>query len=500
MSSVPDVLSPHRKAAILATCCLSLLIVSMDATIVNVAIPSIRADFGASPSQLQWVIDVYTLVLASLLMLSGTTADRFGRRRVFQIGLATFALGSLLCSLAPSIGVLIAARFLQAVGGSMLNPVAMSIITNTFSGRVERARAVGVWGAVVGISMALGPMVGGVLIDLLSWEFVFLINLPICLIAFVATALVVPESKSKRVRSLDPIGQALAIVFMVGLIVGLIEGPGLGWTDPTTIGIFVVAAVAFVAFCKYELHRSDPFIELRFFRSVPFSTATVTGVCAFAAYGAFLFMMSIYLQSIRGFTPVETGLLFLPIAVGTLIVSPLSGRLVGRYGTRPSLVASGLLLAVASALLAQLGTDTPNWQLLVIFGMFGVGFGAVNAPITTAAVSGMPRDRAGAASAVASTSRQVGVSIGVALSGTIAGSVIEATPGSTASLSAMAPLWWVAFGLALVIAALGIYSTTAKSAATTDKVAALFAESDETPIVQPTVAGRSRTSGGGGDA
>ncbi|WP_051721915.1 MULTISPECIES: MFS transporter [Actinomycetes] len=496
MTKPVEDLSRNRKVAILATCCLSLLIVSMDATIVNVAIPSIRSDFEATPTELQWVIDVYTLVLASLLMLAGTTADRFGRRRVFQIGLTLFALGSLLCSLAPSVEVLIAARFLQAVGGSMLNPVAMSIITQTFSGRVERARAVGVWGAVVGVSMALGPIVGGVLIDLFSWQSVFLINLPICLIAVIATIVVVPESKSQRVRGLDPIGQGLAITFMAGVVIGLIEGPGMGWTDWRTIGIFVVAIVAFGGFCAYELRRTDPFIELRFFRSIPFSAATVTGICAFAAYGAFLFMMSIYLQGIRGYSPVETGLMFLPIAIGTVICSPLSGRLVGRYGTRPSLVFAGVMLALASSLLTQLGPDTPNWQMLIVFGMFGVGFGAVNAPITTAAVSGMPRERAGAASAIASTSRQLGISVGVALSGTIAGSVIAAGPDSPVSVSAMAPLWWVAAGLALTIAALGIFSTTEASARTTSRVADLFAEADEKPIVQPThrtpTGGRSR--------
>ncbi len=478
----------------MATCCLSLLIVSMDATIVNVAIPSIRSDLDATPSQLQWVIDVYTLVLASLLLLSGTMADRFGRRRVFQIGLGTFALGSLLCSLAPTIQVLIAARFLQAVGGSMLNPVAMSIITQTFSGRVERARAVGVWGAVVGISMSLGPIVGGLLIDSFSWESVFWINLPICLIAVVATALVVPESKSAKVRGLDPIGQGLAIVVMAGMIVGLIEGPGLGWTDPRTIAIFAVGIASFAAFCRYELRRDEPFIELRFFRSVPFAAATVTGVFAFAAYGAFLFMMSIYLQSIRDYSPVQTGLMFLPIAAGTLVFSPLSGRLVGKYGTRPSLVIAGLLLAVASATLTQLDQYTPNWQLLVVFGLFGIGFGMVNAPITTAAVSGMPRDRAGAASAIASTSRQVGISLGVALSGTLAGTVIAADANSAGAVDDMAPLWWVSVGLALGIAALGFYSTTAASARTTQRVATLFAESDEEPITQPTLAGRARGS------
>ncbi len=179
-------MSPRRKAIILVSCCLSLLIVSMDATIVNVAIPSIRADLGASASQMQWVIDIYTLVLASLLLLSGATADRFGRRRTFQIGLTVFALGSLMCSVAPNIETLIAARLLQAIGGSMMNPVAMSIITQVFTGRVERARAIGIWGGVVGISMALGPIVGGALIEFVDWRAVFWINLPICALAIAA--------------------------------------------------------------------------------------------------------------------------------------------------------------------------------------------------------------------------------------------------------------------------------------------------------------------------
>lgn len=216
----PSVPTPRRKAIILATCCLSLLIVSMDATIVNVALPAIRTDLSGSVSDLQWVIDVYTLVLASLLMLSGATADRYGRKRLFQIGLSVFALGSLLCSLAPTIGFLIAARAVQAIGGSMLNPVAMSIITQVFVEPRERARAIGMWGAVVGISMAVGPIVGGLLIDLISWQAVFWINLPVCAIAIALTAIFVPESRSPVVRTLDPVGQILAIIALATLVYG----------------------------------------------------------------------------------------------------------------------------------------------------------------------------------------------------------------------------------------------------------------------------------------
>ncbi|MGZ5392591.1 MAG: MFS transporter [Mycobacterium sp.] len=436
------------------SCCLSLLIVSMDATIVNVAIPNIRADLGATASQLQWVIDIYTLVLASLLLLAGAAADRFGRRRTFQLGLSVFALGSLMCSLAPNIETLIAARFLQAIGGSMMNPVAMSIITQVFTGRVERARAIGVWGGV-------------------DWRSVFWINLPICALAILLTAIFVPESKSATMRDVDPIGQGLGMASLFGIVFVLIEGPGLGWSDVRTIACGLVAVVAFVGFLAYESRRHDPFIDLRFFRSIPFASATVIAVCAFAAWGAFLFMMSLYLQDERGFSAMNTGLIYLPVAIGALVFSPLSGRMVGRWGSRPSLLIAGSLITAATLLLSQLNATTPVWQLLVIFAVFGIGFSMVNAPITTAAVSGMPTDRAGAASAVASTSRQIGVSLGVALCGSVAGSAL-ATMGADFAVAAR-PLWFVGAALGVTIFVLGFYSTSPRALRSAERLAPLIA-------------------------
>jgi EmrB/QacA subfamily drug resistance transporter len=465
-------LSARRKTIILASCCLSLLIVSMDATIVNVAIPSIRTDLHASAAQMQWVVDIYTLVLASLLMLAGATGDRFGRRRVFQIGLATFAFGSLLCSVAPTITMLIAARLIQGIGGSMLNPVALSIISQIFVERVERARALGIWGAVVGISMALGPIVGGFLIDAVGWRAVFWINLPICAAAIILTAVFVPESKSATMRDIDPVGQLLAVLTLFGLVFVLIEGPGLGWTDPRIVAIAVAAAVAFALFLRYESRRHDPFIDLRFFRSIPFASATVTAVCAFAGWGSFLFMMSLYLQGERGYSAAHTGLIYLPIAIGALFFSPLSGRLVGRYGSRPSLLASGILITAASVMLTFLTPGTPVWELLVIFTVYGMGFGIVNAPITNAAVSGMPNDRAGAASAVTSTSRQVGVSIGVALCGSVAGTAL-ASAGAQFTSAAL-PLWFVNIALGLAIVVLAIISTSARAMRSAERLAPLI--------------------------
>jgi EmrB/QacA subfamily drug resistance transporter len=472
-----DALTQRRKTIILISCCLSLLIVSMDSTIVNVAIPSIRADLGASATQMQWVVDVYTLVLASLLMLSGATGDRFGRRRVFQIGLAVFASGSLLCSLAPTINLLIAARLVQGIGGSMLNPVALSIISQVFTGRVERARALGLWGAVVGISMALGPTVGGLLIQVVGWRAVFWINLPICALAVVLTAIFVPESKSATMRNLDPIGQGLAVTFLFSLVFTLIEGPVAGWTHPRTLAIAALAVAAFAGFLRYERQRVDPFVDVRFFRSIPFAGATLTAVMALTGWGAFLFMMSFYLQNERHFSAMHTGLIYLPIAIGALVFSPLSGRIVGRYGSRPSLVTAGVLMATAAGMLTTLTATTPIWRVVLIFAVYGVGFAMMNAPVTNAAVSGMPLDRAGAASAVTSTSRQVGVSIGVALCGSIAGPALAGTGVDFATQSA--PLWWMCVGIGVTITVLGIASTSPRALRSAERLAPLIKDLPE---------------------
>jgi EmrB/QacA subfamily drug resistance transporter len=468
-----NALSARRKVIILISCCLSLLIVSMDATIVNVAIPSIRTELHASASELQWVIDVYTLVLASLLLLSGATADRFGRRRVFQIGLTIFAVGSLLCSAAPDIHTLIAARLLQGIGGSMLNPVALSIISQVFVGRVERARAIGVWGAVMGIAMALGPMLGGALIELGDWRAVFWINLPICAAAILLTAIFVPESRSAAMRDVDPIGQALAVTFLFSVVFVLIQGREMGGSPAPSVAISIVAVLALLGFLRYESRRKDPFIDLRFFHSIPFASATVIAVCAYAGYGAFLFMMSLYLQGARHYSAFHTGLMYLPISVAALTLSPLSGRLVGRFGSRPSLVAAGIMITAATLMLAGLTVTAPVWAVVAIFAVFGAGFAMANAPITTTAVSGMPIDRAGAASAVASTSRQVGVSIGVALCGSLAGAALTASAGQYTADAR--PLWLMCTALGLAITTLAIWSTSRPAIRSAERLAPLIA-------------------------
>jgi EmrB/QacA subfamily drug resistance transporter len=452
-------LTRRRRLLILVICSMSLLIVGLDVTIVNVALPAIHRSLGASVSGLQWTIDAYTLTIASLLMLSGSTADRIGRRKVFLIGLVVFSTGSLLCALAPTLQLLIGARVLQAIGGSMLNPVAMSIIRNVFDDPRERAQAIGVWGAMIGLSMALGPIVGGALVDSLGWRWVFLVNVPVGLLAVTLTTMFVPESRAPRPRRLDPVGQALVIVALASLTYAIIEGGSAGFTSPGILSLFGLSLVSFVALVFYELHRREPLLEMRFFKSVPFSGASAIAVCAFAGQGGFLFLNTLYLQNVRGLSPFDAGLYVLPMAAMTLVFAPLSGHIVGRYGSRVPLVVAGTTLTIAAVMLTQITADSSPAYVLGAYFVFGFGFGMVNPPITNTAVSGMPPSQAGVAAAVASTSRQVGNTLGVAIVGAVAGAGISGAIGKSFATATHAS-WWIIAGLSFAIVILGFATTT----------------------------------------
>ena len=466
-------LSPRRRTLVLAICCLSLLIVGMDNTIVNVALPSIRTDLHASLSGLQWTVDAYTVVLASLLILSGSTGDRLGRRRTFQTGLVLFSIGSLLCSLAPGLGWLVVFRMVQAVGGSMLNPVAMSIITNVFTDPRERARAIGVWGGVVGVSLGVGPIVGGLLTETLGWRAIFWINVPIGVLAFVLAALFVPESKAPHPRRVDPIGQLLVIGVLATLTYAIIDAPTAGWGSARTAGLFAAVAVALTALLAYEPRRTDPLIEVRYFRSTPFAGATVIAVGAFAAFSGLLFLTTLYLQDVRGLTALQAGLFIVPMAVVTTVCAPISGRVVGSRGPRLPLLVAGIAMFVGVLPLTGLTSHTSYAWLLTSFVIFALGFGVVNAPITNTAVSGMPREQAGVAAAFASTSRQVGASLGVAIVGSVINSGVRRSLHDELAVASR-PAWWIVAGCALAVFVLGLLTTGARARVSAARTAALF--------------------------
>ncbi|MFF3762830.1 MFS transporter [Streptomyces sp. NPDC001922] len=467
-------LSHRRRLLVLGICCMSLLIVSLDNTVLNVALPAMRRDLDASVPGLQWTIDAYTLVLASLLMLAGSTADRIGRRRVFKAGLVLFTLGSVLCSVAPGLGWLVAFRMVQAVGGSMLNPVAMSIITNTFTDPRERARAIGVWGGVVGISMAAGPLVGGVLVDGVGWRSIFWLNLPVGLAALVLTARYVPESRAARPRRVDAVGQLLVIALLGSLTYAIIEGPAAGWTSPLILTCATVALLAAVGLVRYERRREEPLIDPRFFHSAPFSGATVIAVSAFAALGGFLFLSTLYLQEIKGLSALQAGVWMLPMAATTFVCAPLSGRLVAVRGPRLPLLLAGVSMAASGLLFAVFDAQRSDGLLLTGYVLFGVGFGLVNAPITNTAVSGMPRSQAGVAAAVASTSRQVGQSLGVAVIGAVLATGVRATADAGAFVAASDPAWWIIAGCGAAVLAVGLATTGGWAARSAQRTAALF--------------------------
>ncbi|WP_406367136.1 MFS transporter [Streptomyces sp. NBC_01546] len=464
----PSQPSRRQRMVVLAICCMSLLIVSLDNTVLNVALPSMRRDLNASVAGMQWTIDAYTLVLASLLMLAGSTADRIGRRKVFVAGLVLFSVGSLLCSLAPTLDWLIAYRMVQAVGGAMLNPVAMSIITNTFTEPAERARAIGVWGAVAGISMAAGPLVGGVLVDSVGWRSIFWVNLPVGLVALALTLRHVPESRAARPRRVDPVGQLLVMALLGSLTYGIIEAPAAGWRSPLIMGCALVAVASLVGLLRYEPRREEPLIDFRFFRSAPFSGATVIAVSAFAGMAGFLFLNTLYLQEVLGLDALHAGLYMLPMAAMTMLVAPLSGRLVGSRGPRLPMLIAGVAMAASGLLFAAFRAETSTALMFTGYVLFGLGFGMVNAPVTNTAVSGMPRSQAGVAAAIASTSRQTGSTLGVAVVGAVLAAGLAR--GSDFAGSA-APAWWIITVCGLLVLVVGAASSGQWARSTAERTA-----------------------------
>jgi EmrB/QacA subfamily drug resistance transporter len=473
---VPE-LSRQRRYLVLAICCMSLFLVGMDTTVINVALPSIGRDFHAPVSGLQWTVDAYLLVIASLLMLSGSVADRVGRRRIFQVGLAIFTLGSLACSLAPSLGWLIAFRALQAVGGSMLNPVAMAIVTNVFTDPKERAKAIGLWGSVFGLSVALGPVIGGVLVDSVGWRGVFWVNIPFGIAALALTARYVPESRAATRRSLDPFGQILVLLALVTVSYGIIEGPDLGWSSALIVACFAVAVVAITVLLAWSRRVAEPLIDLRFFRSLPFSGAALTAVTGMTAFAGFLFLITLYLQEVRGYSALTAGLCLVPMALLMAVSAPLCGRFIAAHGTRIPLVIAGTGITAGGVLLAFLTAASPVWYLLLSCMVLGLGMGWVNAPITNNAVAGMPRARAGTAAGIASTGRHVGSSLGVAVMGSVLAAGLH---GSIASgfASATRPAWWIVAAMGASVLALALVTTGRAGRASATRAAALIESAD----------------------
>jgi MFS family permease len=357
----------------------------------------------------------------------------------------------------------------------MLNPVSLSIVTTTFTDKRARARALGVWGAISGVSLGFGPLVGGLLTESVGWRSIFWVNVPVVIAAILLTAFFVPESRAERARRADLLGQVLVILTLAGVVFGLIEGPQLGWGSPATLGAFGIAVAALGAFVAIELRVREPLIDPRFFGSIPFSSAFLAAIFAFGSWSAFLFTNTLYLQDVRQFSPILTGLLFMPAGIAILVMSPVSGHLVGTRGTRLPLTLAGTAIGLAAIVLTTTTTGSPVWLIAGIFALFGLGFGLVNAPITNTAVSGMPNNQAGAAAAITSTGRQIGVSLGIAIAGSVTGAAGSGKVGRAFATEAH-PLWWLILAAALVIVALASLSNTDWASRSSKRIAPLIGE------------------------
>jgi EmrB/QacA subfamily drug resistance transporter len=465
-----------RRAVVLGVCCMSVLLAGIDMTAVNLALPAIGSEFHATVGGLSWTIDAYTLTLAAFLLFSASMADRIGCKRVFLIGLCVFVVGSALCAFAPSLGWLIAFRVLQAIGGSMLNPVAMAILSAAYPQRAERARAIGVWAGATGIALAVGPILGGALVDsTLGWRWIFAINIPIGIVAIVVAAVAVAESKAARARRFDPLAQLLVVVLLTGLTYGIIEGGRDGWGTPSVIVGLAAAVSALVGILLYEPRRRDPMLQLAFFRSIPFSGANLIAVAAFALLSSFLFLNSLYLQQGRGFTALQAGLMIVPLAVVSLVYGPINGRILARWGSRPCLIVAGVSYTAAAFMLVNISAHSLVWWLLVAYALFGLGGAAVGAPITHTAVAGMPPSQAGLAAGVSSTTRQIGSTLGVAIASVILGANVAGNSPS-ALIQSMHAGWWLNVGYGLFALLLGILTTTPWARRTATTVAVAVAE------------------------
>jgi EmrB/QacA subfamily drug resistance transporter len=406
----------ERRWVTLVVVCMSLIVITIDNTILNVALPTIVRDLGASGADLQWMLDAYLLAFASLLLTAGALGDKFGRKGALSLGVLAFGVFSAIAAFATSPEMLIAMRGLMGISAAFIYPTTLSIITNTFSGH-ERARAIGVWASISGVGVALGPMIGGFLVEHFDWGAVFLVNVPVCTIALVLGMRYIPNSRDPDNRPLDPVGAGISVLALVALLYAIIQAPEAGWASPEVVVAFVLALVLLTAFGIWETHVDDPMIDVRVFRNARFSAASaVLTLSTFALFGS-VFLLIQYFQFVRGYSPVEAGVLALPLAVGMIVTSPNAPRLVVRWGTK-RVVVLGLLLTAATLLCYSSDTIMSSFVggCLVRL-MFGVGLGLTSAPATESIMGSLPRSRAGVGSAINDTTREAGGALGVAVIG-----------------------------------------------------------------------------------
>jgi len=409
----------NRKWWTLGALSFALFMIMLDNTIVNVALPAIKSDLGIRTSELEWVVTAYALTFAVLLLTGGKLGDLYGRRLIFTIGLVVFTASSLACGLSSTATELIAARAVQGVGSALMMPATLSIITATFVAR-ERGAAIGIWAGVSAMALAIGPLLGGVITEHISWNWIFYVNVPIGLLGVVASIVVVPESKDmSHEQKLDPAGLLASGIGLLALVYALIEGHNYGWTSARIIGLFVIAAVALGAFVFVELRQRLPMLDLTLFRDGTFTGANIVAILVtLAMFGIFVFF-PIYMQTLRGWSPIQSGAALLPWTLLIVIFAPIAGKLSDRVGSR-WLIAGGMTTVALCCLeLSTVTVDSSFWHMLPGFVLGGLGMAFVMTPMSAAVMSAAPVDKAGVASGVLNTFRQVGVALGIAITGAI---------------------------------------------------------------------------------
>ncbi|MEU5425475.1 MFS transporter [Streptomyces olivoreticuli] len=413
----------RRRWAILTVLLFSLLIVVLDNSILNVAMKTIASPaptgLGATQSQLEWAINSYTLVFAGILFTAGLLGDRLGRKKVLLFGMVVFGVGSVLSAFSGSSGELITFRAVMGFGGAFVMPATLAIIMNVFE-REEQPKAIGIWAGAVGLAIAIGPITGGILLDHFWWGSVFLVNVPIVIVGLIAMVLLVPDSKDPRPGRLDPVGVLLSVVGLVLLVYGIIKGGQLAdFTRPEVYGTVLGGLAVLVAFVLHERRTDHPAIDVRYFKNPAFSAAVSSISLVFFALMGTTFFIVFYTQSVRGYTPLQSGLLLLPLAAAQMFFAPRARLVVDKYGAKAVCTAGMLLVAATTAGFLLLGTDTPIWVLEVLFFLQGTGMAHIMPPATVSIMQSLPREKAGSGSAVNNTFRQVGGALGVAVLGSV---------------------------------------------------------------------------------
>jgi EmrB/QacA subfamily drug resistance transporter len=426
-----DPLVYRRRHAILATMCLSLVLIVATVSSVNVAIPSLaQSDLSPSDTQILWIVDAYALVFAALLLPAGAIGDRFGRKGALLVGLTIFAVASALCAVMDSSAALIGARAVMGIGAALIMPSTLSLLQSAFPPK-ERAKAIAIWSGFAGAGGAIGPLMGGFLLEHYWYGSVFFVAAPIAMVAFVASALLAPKAKEGRGAALDPIGAVLSIVGFSALLYAIIEGPELGWTDAAVITGFVVAVLGLAGFVVWERTTDDPMLDFEYFRNQRFAMGSLGITFTFLAMFSMFFVLTQYLQYVQGYSPLASGVRGLPFAGAMIIVSPRAADLAERFGAR-RMVGGGMgLMAVGIVMLSFFAVDTPYWYIAVCLVIMAAGVGMSMPSLSSGIVQSVPFHKAGVGSAVNDTTREVGGAIGIALVGSIVTSIYRDRLSST---------------------------------------------------------------------